>query len=87
MGHICTLSIFTSVPLYIMLLQPGSPVTGVLHITDIHYDPLYTPGLSNDCGEPLCCRIPNKPGVCVCVCCVLLSCTIHAYIATFTYGY
>jgi sphingomyelin phosphodiesterase len=42
--------------------EPGSPVTGVLHITDIHYDPLYTPGLTRDCGEPLCCRPPNAQG-------------------------
>jgi sphingomyelin phosphodiesterase len=42
--------------------EPGSPVTGVLHITDIHYDPLYTPGLTHDCGEPLCCRPPNAQG-------------------------
>jgi sphingomyelin phosphodiesterase len=42
--------------------KPNSPTTGVLHITDIHYDPLYTPGLTHECGEPLCCRIPNAPG-------------------------
>ncbi|XP_064389066.1 sphingomyelin phosphodiesterase-like isoform X2 [Halichondria panicea] len=42
--------------------KPGSPVNGVLHISDLHWDSMYTPGLSNDCGEPLCCRPPNKPG-------------------------
>lgn len=42
--------------------KPNLPVSHVLHLTDIHYDPLYRPGLSNDCNEPLCCRIPNKPG-------------------------
>ena len=59
-------------------LQPGNPVTGVLHITDIHYDPLYTPGLTHDCGEPLCCRPPNAKGgpVCmrVCSCARLCMC-------------
>ncbi|KAK9304244.1 hypothetical protein QLX08_004248 [Tetragonisca angustula] len=28
----------------------------ILHITDIHYDPLYEPNGNSDCGEPLCCR-------------------------------
>ena len=28
----------------------------------MHWDPYYTPGLSNDCGEPLCCRPPNPKG-------------------------
>ena len=39
----------------------GAKQYRILHITDIHYDSLYTPGLSVDCGEPLCCRPPNKP--------------------------
>ena len=34
----------------------------ILHLSDLHVDLAYTPGLSNDCGEPLCCRPPNKPG-------------------------
>lgn len=42
--------------------QPGSPVTRILHLTDFHWDPKYTPGLSNDCGEPLCCREGNEKG-------------------------
>lgn len=42
--------------------KSGSPVIRILQLTDIHYDPLYTEGLSNDCGEPLCCRPPNKKG-------------------------
>ncbi|KAL5489340.1 hypothetical protein EMCRGX_G018423 [Ephydatia muelleri] len=41
---------------------PGSPVNRILHLSDIHYDPLYTPGLTNQCGEPLCCRTPNAKG-------------------------
>eukprot|EP00731_Ephydatia_muelleri_P019987 Em0012g812a len=41
---------------------PGSPVNRILHLSDIHYDPLYTPGLTNQCGQPLCCRIPNAKG-------------------------
>lgn len=42
--------------------QPtGAPVMRIAHITDIHYDPLYTPGLDTDCGEPICCRPPDGP--------------------------
>jgi len=37
-------------------------VTRILHISDIHWDQDYMAGLSNDCGEPICCRPPNKPG-------------------------
>ena len=39
----------------------GAKQTRILHITDIHYDAMYREGLSIDCGEPLCCREPNKP--------------------------
>lgn len=39
--------------------NPKNPSMFVLHLTDIHVDPLYTPGLTSDCGEPLCCRPPN----------------------------
>ncbi|XP_004534319.1 sphingomyelin phosphodiesterase [Ceratitis capitata] len=28
----------------------------VLHITDLHYDPLYTPGSLAECDEPQCCQ-------------------------------
>ena len=28
----------------------------ILHITDLHYDPKYTPHATTDCGEPVCCR-------------------------------
>jgi sphingomyelin phosphodiesterase len=31
-------------------------------LSDLHYDSQYTVGLSNDCGEPLCCRPPNPKG-------------------------
>ena len=37
-------------------LQPGSPTLRVLHISDIHNDPLYEEGSDPFCGEPLCCR-------------------------------
>lgn len=40
----------------------NGPRIKVLHISDIHVDPLYTPGLQTDCGEPICCRPPNSPG-------------------------
>eukprot|EP00026_Physarum_polycephalum_P006279 Phypoly_transcript_06321.p1 GENE.Phypoly_transcript_06321~~Phypoly_transcript_06321.p1 ORF type:complete len:568 (+),score=61.40 Phypoly_transcript_06321:78-1781(+) len=39
--------------------NPKNPSMYVLHLTDIHVDPLYTPGLLTKCGEPLCCRPPN----------------------------
>ena len=42
--------------------KPNSPVNRILHLSDMHFDPYYTPGLTNDCGEPLCCRVPNPPG-------------------------
>lgn len=44
-------------------MQPGSPTNRILFLTDMHWDPYYTPGLSNDCGEPLCCRPPNPKGL------------------------
>lgn len=35
----------------------------ILHLTDIHYDPLYKPGSNAVCKDPLCCQsgIPAKP--------------------------
>ncbi|XP_062511163.1 sphingomyelin phosphodiesterase-like [Corticium candelabrum] len=40
--------------------QPDAPVMHILHLSDVHFDEVYTPGLDTDCGEPLCCRPPNK---------------------------
>lgn len=34
----------------------GSPVSRVLHISDVHIDPKYREGSNANCGEPLCCR-------------------------------
>jgi len=34
----------------------------VLQITDIHFDPYFSPGARTDCGEPVCCRSNNGPG-------------------------
>ncbi|XP_018576214.1 sphingomyelin phosphodiesterase 1 [Anoplophora glabripennis] len=36
----------------------------ILHLTDIHYDPLYKPGSNAVCKDPLCCQsgVPSKPG-------------------------
>ncbi|XP_019855307.1 PREDICTED: sphingomyelin phosphodiesterase-like [Amphimedon queenslandica] len=34
----------------------------ILHISDIHWDPQYTPGLQAQCDEPLCCRPPIPKG-------------------------
>ena len=42
-------------------LQPGSPVSKVLYLSDIHFDKSYTAGLNAECGELLCCRPPNGP--------------------------
>ncbi|VDM52805.1 unnamed protein product [Angiostrongylus costaricensis] len=35
------------------------PILRVLHLTDIHLDMMYTPGLETKCSEPQCCR-PQK---------------------------
>ncbi|XP_065888775.1 sphingomyelin phosphodiesterase-like isoform X2 [Dysidea avara] len=40
--------------------KPDNPIK-ILHLSDIHVDLLYTEGLTTECGEPLCCRPPNKP--------------------------
>ena len=32
-----------------------------LQITDIHFDPYFSPGTRTDCGEPVCCRSNNGP--------------------------
>lgn len=34
----------------------------VLQLTDIHFDPYFSPGSRTDCGEPVCCRTLNGPG-------------------------
>ncbi|XP_054719255.1 sphingomyelin phosphodiesterase-like [Uloborus diversus] len=36
--------------------KPGAPIARVLHLSDVHLDPLYQEGSNADCGEPLCCR-------------------------------
>lgn len=33
----------------------------VAQITDIHFDPYFSPGTRSDCGEPVCCRNVNGP--------------------------
>lgn len=43
-------------PMNIPLPKENSPTFKVLHLTDIHYDPLYTEGANAICKEPLCCR-------------------------------
>ncbi|XP_018570398.1 sphingomyelin phosphodiesterase-like [Anoplophora glabripennis] len=40
----------------------GTNTFNILHISDIHYDPLYTPGKSSQCGEPLCCQADQDDG-------------------------
>ncbi|KAK6618144.1 hypothetical protein RUM44_002595 [Polyplax serrata] len=39
------------------------PMLKVLHITDTHYDPMYSEGAKVNCPEPLCCRVQNGPAV------------------------
>jgi len=42
--------------------SPSNPEStfNVLHISDFHYDPLYTPGRAVACKEPLCCQIDQE---------------------------
>ncbi|KAI1289740.1 MAM and LDL-receptor class A domain-containing protein 1 [Halotydeus destructor] len=39
----------------------GSKVFKIAQITDIHFDPYFSPGTRTDCGEPVCCRTVNGP--------------------------
>ncbi|VDM74401.1 unnamed protein product [Strongylus vulgaris] len=39
----------------------GKPILKALHLTDIHLDMLYTPGLEAQCAEPQCCRPQQNP--------------------------
>ncbi|XP_064099759.1 sphingomyelin phosphodiesterase-like isoform X2 [Macrobrachium nipponense] len=41
---------------YVQLFTPSQPTLKVLHISDMHLDPLYVPGSNADCAEDLCCR-------------------------------
>lgn len=34
----------------------------ILHISDIHYDPRYTKGKTNNCNEPICCQDDQADG-------------------------
>ncbi|XP_069973652.1 sphingomyelin phosphodiesterase [Penaeus vannamei] len=40
----------------IILPEPDAPKLKVLHLSDTHLDPLYTPGSNAACPEQLCCR-------------------------------
>uniref|UniRef100_A0A1Y1N7Y8 Sphingomyelin phosphodiesterase n=3 Tax=Photinus pyralis TaxID=7054 RepID=A0A1Y1N7Y8_PHOPY len=39
--------------------RPSGQTTSVLHLTDIHYDPLYQPESNADCEDVLCCEITS----------------------------
>ncbi|KAK5985930.1 Sphingomyelin phosphodiesterase [Trichostrongylus colubriformis] len=39
----------------------GKPTLRALHLTDIHLDMYYTPGLETKCSEPQCCRPQQDP--------------------------
>ena len=45
--------------------KPKSELIKIAIISDLHVDYGYTPGMSNDCGKPICCRhdsgLPTKP--------------------------
>ncbi|PAV78235.1 hypothetical protein WR25_10339 isoform C [Diploscapter pachys] len=43
------------------LLIDGKPTMRVLHLTDIHLDMRYTPGLEADCDTSQCCRLQDIP--------------------------
>ncbi|XP_066145817.1 sphingomyelin phosphodiesterase-like [Euwallacea fornicatus] len=45
--------------------QPGdsSSTINILHISDVHLDPLYTPNKVKTCHEPLCCQNDQDDGV------------------------
>ena len=43
-------------------MQANAIKNRILHLSDVHFDNKYTPGLSTECGEPLCCRPPNEKG-------------------------
>jgi len=43
------ISIFT-------IFKDDAPTLKVLHLTDVHVDPHYTPGSNAECDEPVCCR-------------------------------
>uniref|UniRef100_A0A0N4X6S3 Metallophos domain-containing protein n=1 Tax=Haemonchus placei TaxID=6290 RepID=A0A0N4X6S3_HAEPC len=45
------------------LVLAGKPTLRALHLTDIHLDMYYTPGLEAQCSEPLCCRPQQDPNV------------------------
>lgn len=50
-------------PVQKLKLPPAdAPKLRVLHLSDIHIDPLYQPGSEVDCGEPLCCRYKPSNG-------------------------
>ncbi|XP_060525780.1 sphingomyelin phosphodiesterase-like [Cylas formicarius] len=40
--------------------QPGT--IKILHISDLHYDPMYTANKTNVCGEPICCQSDQPEG-------------------------
>ncbi|KAJ8922714.1 hypothetical protein NQ315_007749 [Exocentrus adspersus] len=53
------------VPPGITIEKPKADATktfNILHISDIHYDPRYTPGKAKQCGEPLCCQDDQEDG-------------------------
>ncbi|KJH44237.1 hypothetical protein DICVIV_09748 [Dictyocaulus viviparus] len=43
-------------PVVVFLLKAGKPTLRVLHLTDIHLDMMYTPGMETKCSEAQCCR-------------------------------
>jgi sphingomyelin phosphodiesterase len=44
-------------------LQEGLEGLKILHISDLHVDPLYSEGSESVCDKPICCQIINGPGL------------------------
>lgn len=48
--------------MYLLFKANSTNIYNVLHISDIHYDPRYTPGKTTQCGAPLCCQDDQDDG-------------------------
>ncbi|CAG2104942.1 unnamed protein product [Medioppia subpectinata] len=49
---------YTTVP----VVNTDPQIYRMLHLSDLHIDPYYSPGAHSDCGEPLCCRASSAKG-------------------------
>jgi len=44
------------------IIDPLGKKYRILHLSDLHFDPYYTPGTNANCDEPVCCRPINGVG-------------------------